>query len=81
MQQQYKNNQSLFYSNLGRTYANSVGSTHTFSAPGVGYGFRNEWELDGARLGKEAAALGDEIRHSSWTIPADELEARWRQVE
>ncbi|KAH7367098.1 hypothetical protein B0T11DRAFT_274685 [Plectosphaerella cucumerina] len=81
-QQQRLNGQSLFYTSLGNTQANLLGSDgRTYGAAGVGYGFQNEFQLDGARYGKQAMEVGASVRSGSAAIQIEELERQWKMVE
>ena len=81
LQFQNLSNQSLFYNSIGNNLANTIGYTHTYGQVGVGYGFRNEWELDGARYKQQANGVADEIRRDQFSFTTGNLVARWRQVE
>ncbi|KAH6695288.1 hypothetical protein F5X68DRAFT_198201 [Plectosphaerella plurivora] len=81
-EQQRLNAQSLFYTSIGNAHANTVGSSGwTYGAAGVGYGFENSMQLDGARYGKQAREVAASVTSGSATMQVAELERQWEMVE
>ena len=75
----YLNQQSSFYTFLGNSVASTMGSTHTYSAPGIGYGFQNQYQLDGARYGRQAQQAGSQVQNPSANMSIGELESIWKK--
>ncbi|GKT40455.1 uncharacterized protein ColSpa_00636 [Colletotrichum spaethianum] len=49
--------------------------------PGVGFGFSNHFEMQGALYGKQANSILAEYGSGSWTHVIKQLERKWREVE
>ncbi|TPX17633.1 uncharacterized protein E0L32_012078 [Thyridium curvatum] len=81
VQQQMLNQQSLFYTQLGRNEVNTIGSHHTYSQAGVVGTFRSQWELDGARYGQQANEVMRNATRPGKAMMVAELERQWRAVE
>ncbi|KAI0555911.1 hypothetical protein F4679DRAFT_10120 [Xylaria curta] len=80
LQQSTAMNNSMFYSWSGNLWQNTLPLEQTYSNAAIGYGYYNHMQIKGAEYGRQAAALGNEIRGSPAHI-ADELERQWRLVE
>ncbi|KAI1750191.1 hypothetical protein F4782DRAFT_548845 [Xylaria castorea] len=80
LQQSTAMNNSMFYSWSGNLWQNTLPLEQTYSNSAIGYGHYNHMQIQGAEYGRQAAALGNEIRGSPAYV-ADELERQWRLVE
>ncbi|KAI0158163.1 hypothetical protein GGR57DRAFT_37668 [Xylariaceae sp. FL1272] len=71
----------MFYTSIGNTYANTVGpGLYTYGHAGVGYGFENSLQVQGAEYSKQAAAMQSGMGGVP-LLEAERLERRWRAVE
>lgn len=77
--QQYLIGQSSFNNFIGGSLAASL-PQHTFGMSSTEHRFHNQFEVDGAKYGQQAIALGQQVRNGSWAS-AEELERQWRAVE
>ncbi|KAI1102709.1 hypothetical protein F4804DRAFT_312299 [Jackrogersella minutella] len=80
-QQKFLNVTSSFYNHAGMLDEITYGSSHTYGAAGVGYGFANMNLLQGAMYGKQAMAAGASAVNGGTIMLVGQLERRWRAVE
>ncbi|KAL7621799.1 hypothetical protein AAE478_007298 [Parahypoxylon ruwenzoriense] len=72
---------SMYHTRTGHLEQMFMGSTHTYSAPGVGYGFANMNLLQGAAESKRVQDIAFDPANDSRTLTIGQLEQRWRAVE
>ncbi|KAI1211153.1 uncharacterized protein F4807DRAFT_419220 [Annulohypoxylon truncatum] len=80
-QQSFLNTTSTFYNSLGMLQQTSMGSSHTYGAAGVGYGYANMNLLQGAMYGQQAMAVSSSAVNGGTVMLVGQLEQRWRAVE
>ncbi|KAI1294380.1 hypothetical protein F5Y03DRAFT_387656 [Xylaria venustula] len=71
---------SIFYTFSGNLFHNTLPLEQTFSSAAIGSGHYNHMQIKGAEYGRQATAIGNDIRGSPAYV-ADELVRRWRAVE
>ncbi|KAI0205716.1 hypothetical protein F4808DRAFT_242237 [Astrocystis sublimbata] len=79
-QQQMATNNSMFYTWSGNLMQNTLPLETTYTTSAIGSGHYNHMQIKGAEYGRQASAIGAEIRGAPAYV-ADELEKRWRLVE
>ncbi|KAI2470185.1 hypothetical protein F4781DRAFT_391465 [Annulohypoxylon bovei var. microspora] len=80
-QQKFLNVTSTFYNQAGMLQDITMGSSHTYGAAGVGYGYANMNLLQGAMYGQQAMAVGSGAVNGGTIMLVGQLEQRWRAVE
>ncbi|KAI1446501.1 hypothetical protein F5Y02DRAFT_407801 [Annulohypoxylon stygium] len=80
-QQSFLNATSAFYNSAGMLQEISMGSSHTYGAAGVGYGYANMNLLQGAMYGKQAMAVSSSAVNGGTIMLVGQLEQRWRAAE
>ncbi|KAI0865403.1 hypothetical protein F4860DRAFT_307685 [Xylaria cubensis] len=80
LQQSTAMNNSMFYTWSGGLWQNTLPLEQTYSSSTIGHGYYNHMQIKGVEYGRQATAIGNEIRGSPAHI-ADELERQWRLVE
>ncbi|KAI1259969.1 hypothetical protein F5Y18DRAFT_407795 [Xylariaceae sp. FL1019] len=74
-------NNGMSYTSMGNMYADTVGpGLYTYGHAGVGYGFENSLQVQGAEYSKQAAAMQSGMGGVT-LLEAERLERRWRAVE
>ncbi|KAI1279801.1 hypothetical protein F5Y07DRAFT_387404 [Xylaria sp. FL0933] len=79
-QQSMALNNSMFYTWSGGLMQNTLPLEQTSGSAAIGYGHFNHMQIKGAEYGRQATAIGNDIRGAPAHI-ADELMQRWRAVE
>ncbi|KAI1451471.1 hypothetical protein F4805DRAFT_463769 [Annulohypoxylon moriforme] len=80
-QQSFLNATSTFYNSAGMLQEITMGSSHTYGAAGVGYGYANMNLLQGAVYGQQAVAVSSSAVNGGTIMLVGQLEQRWRAVE
>ena len=82
-QQSMLNTTASFYTHLGAMQEISMPSVYTYSSPGLGGGFHNQHEIQGAAYAKQGwnTFVNGQSFITNATFRVKELEKRWRAVE
>ncbi|KAI1092034.1 hypothetical protein F5B19DRAFT_455988 [Rostrohypoxylon terebratum] len=80
-QQSLLNATSAFYNSAGMLQEITMGSSHTYGAAGVGYGYANMNLFQGAMYGKQAMAVSSSAVNGGMIMLVGQLEQRWRAAE
>lgn len=81
MQAQNAGMMGSFYKHLGGTLDATIGHSYTVGNAAVGYGYANEYMLDGAMYDRQASQLGAAATSPMAMYNIEVLENRWKTVE
>ncbi|KAI1387132.1 uncharacterized protein F4822DRAFT_274985 [Hypoxylon trugodes] len=80
-QQRMLNITSSYYNMAGMMQESTYGSSYSYGAAGVGYGYANMNLLQGAMYSQQAQNVSASVTNGSAVFVIGQLEQRWRAVE